>query len=190
MCRCTTVKRPILFLLRWQRGNVMSLQPLELIFVWRVPQAGSSFVSISAKESYLMTFPLKNVIILTPVASNFACVSVAKWATEYEEPAGDALKFNHPESLMCVNNCSSILRWMISLTWKSLFLCLSICNWPVNWLWRRAVVEERGNVRWLCLYFWGCQIICITGCLDKLILSMGGLHARFDQLLLCFFTLF
>ena len=39
-----------------------------------------------------MTFTLKNVIILTPVASNFACVSVAKWATEYEEPATDAFK--------------------------------------------------------------------------------------------------
>ena len=49
-----------------------------------------------------MTFMLKNVMILPPVASNFAGVSVTKWATEYEEPAGDALKFNHPESLMFI----------------------------------------------------------------------------------------
>ena len=144
MCRCTTVKRPILFLLRWQRGNVMSLQPLELIFVWRVPQAGSSFVSISAKESYLMTFTLKNVIILTPVASNFAFVSVAKWATEYEEPATDAFKIQWSR-IIDVYHFSLILRWMISLTWKSLFLSL-ICNRPTNWLWCKAVVEECRNV--------------------------------------------
>ena len=63
-----------------------------------------------------MTIMLKNMMILPPVASNFAGVSITKWASEYEEPAGDALKFNYPESLMCVNDCSSILSGMISLT--------------------------------------------------------------------------
>ncbi|RVW55300.1 DNA (cytosine-5)-methyltransferase 1A [Vitis vinifera] len=37
-------------------------------------------------------------------------VSVTKWAIEYEEPAGDAFKLNHPESLMFINNCNVILR--------------------------------------------------------------------------------
>ncbi|KAF7813362.1 DNA (cytosine-5)-methyltransferase 1 [Senna tora] len=37
-------------------------------------------------------------------------VSSTKWAIEYEEPAGDAFKLNHPESLMFINNCNVILR--------------------------------------------------------------------------------
>ncbi|RVX21453.1 DNA (cytosine-5)-methyltransferase 1 [Vitis vinifera] len=37
-------------------------------------------------------------------------VSVTKWAIEYEEPAGDAFKLNHPESSMFINNCNVILR--------------------------------------------------------------------------------
>ncbi|KAK9292062.1 hypothetical protein L1049_020016 [Liquidambar formosana] len=37
-------------------------------------------------------------------------VSLTKWAIEYEEPAGDAFKLNHPESLMFINNCNVILR--------------------------------------------------------------------------------
>ncbi|PKI39705.1 hypothetical protein CRG98_039875, partial [Punica granatum] len=36
--------------------------------------------------------------------------SVTKWAIEYEEPAADAFKLNHPESAMFVNNCNVILR--------------------------------------------------------------------------------
>ncbi|CAM8988592.1 unnamed protein product [Rhodiola kirilowii] len=39
-----------------------------------------------------------------------AGASITKWAIEYEEPAGDAFKLNHPESLMFVNNCNVILR--------------------------------------------------------------------------------
>ena len=39
-----------------------------------------------------------------------AGVSVTKWAIEYEEPAGDAFKLTHPESLMFINNCNVILR--------------------------------------------------------------------------------
>ncbi|KAL9324266.1 hypothetical protein ACSQ67_009123 [Phaseolus vulgaris] len=37
-------------------------------------------------------------------------VSSTKWAIEYEEPAGDAFKANHPEALVFVNNCNVILR--------------------------------------------------------------------------------
>ena len=33
---------------------------------------------------------------------------------------------------------------------------------------------EFGLIPYTYLYFWGCQTICITGCLDKLILLMGG----------------
>ncbi|KAL9689698.1 hypothetical protein QQ045_010087 [Rhodiola kirilowii] len=36
--------------------------------------------------------------------------SITKWAIEYEEPAGEAFKRNHPESLMFINNCNVILR--------------------------------------------------------------------------------
>lgn len=43
-------------------------------------------------------------------ASNNAGVSLTKWAIEYEEPAGDAFKLNHPESAMFINNCNVILR--------------------------------------------------------------------------------
>lgn len=35
---------------------------------------------------------------------------MTKWAIEYEEPAGEAFKLNHPEALMFVNNCNVILR--------------------------------------------------------------------------------
>lgn len=56
---------------------------------------------------------LKNVIILPHVASKFAGVSITKWAIEYEEHAGDALKFNHAESSMFINYCSSILRAVV-----------------------------------------------------------------------------
>ncbi|KAM4106402.1 hypothetical protein ACB094_04G063100 [Castanea mollissima] len=37
-------------------------------------------------------------------------VSSTKWAIEYEEPAGDAFKLNHPESLVFIKNCNVILR--------------------------------------------------------------------------------
>ncbi|GMP39554.1 hypothetical protein CsSME_00010344 [Camellia sinensis var. sinensis] len=40
-------------------------------------------------------------------------VSLTKWAIEYEEPAGEAFKLNHPEALMLINNCNVILRWML-----------------------------------------------------------------------------
>ncbi|WCJ21819.1 DNA (cytosine-5-)-methyltransferase family protein [Euphorbia peplus] len=39
-----------------------------------------------------------------------AGVSSTKWAIEYEEPAGEAFKLNHPESLVFINNCNVILR--------------------------------------------------------------------------------
>ncbi|KAI9215739.1 hypothetical protein POPTR_T046100v4 [Populus trichocarpa] len=39
-----------------------------------------------------------------------AGVSTTKWAIEYEEPAGEAFKLNHAESLMFINNCNVILR--------------------------------------------------------------------------------
>ncbi|XP_074575215.1 DNA (cytosine-5)-methyltransferase 1B-like [Curcuma longa] len=37
-------------------------------------------------------------------------VSYTKWAIEYEEPAGEAFRYNHPEALMFVDNCNVILR--------------------------------------------------------------------------------
>ncbi|CAL1381124.1 unnamed protein product [Linum trigynum] len=39
-----------------------------------------------------------------------AGVSMTKWAIEYEEPAGEAFRLNHPESLVFVNNCNVILK--------------------------------------------------------------------------------
>ncbi|ESQ32376.1 hypothetical protein EUTSA_v10003514mg [Eutrema salsugineum] len=39
-----------------------------------------------------------------------AGISETKWAIEYEEPAGQAFKKNHPESTVFVNNCNVILR--------------------------------------------------------------------------------
>ncbi|KDP24228.1 hypothetical protein JCGZ_25885 [Jatropha curcas] len=39
-----------------------------------------------------------------------AGASKTKWAIEYEEPAGEAFKLNHPESLVFINNCNVILR--------------------------------------------------------------------------------
>ncbi|KAK3229411.1 hypothetical protein Dsin_001292 [Dipteronia sinensis] len=43
-----------------------------------------------------------------------AGVSLTKWAIEYEEPAGEAFKVNHPEALMFINNCNVILRAIMS----------------------------------------------------------------------------
>ncbi|MCI26341.1 DNA (cytosine-5)-methyltransferase, partial [Trifolium medium] len=37
-------------------------------------------------------------------------VSSTKWAIEYEEPAGNAFKANHPETLVFIDNCNVILR--------------------------------------------------------------------------------
>ncbi|KAI3770449.1 hypothetical protein L6452_01583 [Arctium lappa] len=39
-----------------------------------------------------------------------AGASMTKWAIEYEEPAGDAFKLNHPDALAFVHNCNVILR--------------------------------------------------------------------------------
>ncbi|GFY94673.1 DNA methyltransferase 2 [Actinidia rufa] len=36
--------------------------------------------------------------------------SLTRWAIEYEEPAGEAFKLNHPEALMLIQNCNVILR--------------------------------------------------------------------------------
>ncbi|KAL5560163.1 hypothetical protein UlMin_036374, partial [Ulmus minor] len=36
--------------------------------------------------------------------------SLTKWAIEYEEPAGNAFKLNHPESSVFIDNCNVILR--------------------------------------------------------------------------------
>lgn len=37
-------------------------------------------------------------------------VSLTKWAIEYEEPAAEAFKLNHPEAQVFVHNCNVILR--------------------------------------------------------------------------------
>ncbi|KAL1356188.1 hypothetical protein HN51_008170 [Arachis hypogaea] len=37
-------------------------------------------------------------------------ITLTKWAIEYEEPAGDAFRANHPEALVFVNNCNVVLR--------------------------------------------------------------------------------
>ncbi|KAF5803309.1 putative DNA (cytosine-5-)-methyltransferase [Helianthus annuus] len=39
-----------------------------------------------------------------------AGASITKWAIEYEEPAGDAFRLNHPDALAFVHNCNVILR--------------------------------------------------------------------------------
>ena len=62
-----------------------------------------------AKDLILIRFPGKGLSLVT-AASNVAGASVTKWAIEYEEPAGDAFKLNHPEALVFVNNCNVILR--------------------------------------------------------------------------------
>ncbi|KAK7380805.1 hypothetical protein VNO78_33324 [Psophocarpus tetragonolobus] len=55
-------------------------------------------VSASAKEGKTLT-----------TLDIFAGVSSTKWAIEYEEPAGNAFKANHPEALVFINNCNVIL---------------------------------------------------------------------------------
>ncbi|XP_021731440.1 DNA (cytosine-5)-methyltransferase 1A-like [Chenopodium quinoa] len=41
-------------------------------------------------------------------------VSQTKWAIEYEEPAGEAFKLNHPEASVFINNCNVILSAIMS----------------------------------------------------------------------------
>lgn len=41
-------------------------------------------------------------------------VSQTKWAIEYEEPAGEAFKLNHPGASVFINNCNVILRAIMS----------------------------------------------------------------------------
>ncbi|KAH9750483.1 DNA (cytosine-5)-methyltransferase [Citrus sinensis] len=43
-----------------------------------------------------------------------AGVSITNWAIEYEQPAGEAFKVNHPEALVFINNCNVILRAIMS----------------------------------------------------------------------------
>lgn len=40
--------------------------------------------------------------------------TVTKWAIEYEEPAGEAFRLNHPEASVLINNCNVILRAIMS----------------------------------------------------------------------------
>ncbi|KAK1571092.1 hypothetical protein Q3G72_011829 [Acer saccharum] len=51
-------------------------------------------------------------------------VSLTKWAIEYEEPAGEAFKLNHPEALMFINNCNVIL-WAIMSACGDVDDCIS-----------------------------------------------------------------
>ncbi|KAI3695093.1 hypothetical protein L1987_78081 [Smallanthus sonchifolius] len=44
-----------------------------------------------------------------------AGAAVTKWAIEYEEPAGDAFKLNHPDALAFVHNCNVILRAVMTV---------------------------------------------------------------------------
>lgn len=52
---------------------------------------------------------------LLPKKKKTTGISSTKWAIEYEEPAGEAFKLNHPESLMLINNCNVILRSVVAL---------------------------------------------------------------------------
>lgn len=58
-------------------------------------------------------------------------VCQTKWAIEYEEPAGEAFKLNHPEALMLINNCNVILRWMLYSFFFSFFLHVVIFLWTL-----------------------------------------------------------
>lgn len=40
-----------------------------------------------------------------------AGASQTKWAIEYEEPAGEAFKLNHPGASVFIDNCNVILRY-------------------------------------------------------------------------------
>jgi hypothetical protein len=44
---------------------------------------------------------------------NSTGASHTKWAIEYEEPAGQAFKENHPEAAVFVENCNVILKYAI-----------------------------------------------------------------------------
>ena len=48
--------------------------------------------------------------IVCELLLNVSGVSLTKWAIEYEEPAGNAFKANHPQALVFINNCNVILR--------------------------------------------------------------------------------
>ncbi|MFS8034507.1 putative DNA (cytosine-5-)-methyltransferase [Helianthus anomalus] len=48
---------------------------------------------------------------LQKAACLLTCASITKWAIEYEEPAGDAFRLNHPDVLAFVHNCNVILRF-------------------------------------------------------------------------------
>lgn len=37
-------------------------------------------------------------------------VTDTNWAIEYEEPAGDAFRLNHPKTKVFIHNCNVILR--------------------------------------------------------------------------------
>lgn len=78
----------------------------------------------NAKDLILIRFTCKGVSLLT-ATSNVTGASATKWAIEYEEPAGDAFKLNHPEALVFINNCNVILRLIISLSLFLLFISLS-----------------------------------------------------------------
>ncbi|KAH9684618.1 DNA (cytosine-5)-methyltransferase 1B [Citrus sinensis] len=43
-----------------------------------------------------------------------AGVSITNWAIEYEQPARETFKVNHPEALVFINNCNVILRAIMS----------------------------------------------------------------------------
>ncbi|RVX04646.1 hypothetical protein CK203_023368 [Vitis vinifera] len=99
-----------------QLGKVIRLQQLDLSTNHLSGKIQKNRgLTISVQNSVLS---LEDMVLFTRMSwhSGHHCQNVFHdyfgWATEYEKPAGDALKFNLPESLMCIKNCSSILRFI------------------------------------------------------------------------------
>ncbi|KAL8115194.1 hypothetical protein AgCh_021867 [Apium graveolens] len=74
-------------------------------------------------------------------------VCKTKWATEYEEPAGDAFKLNHPEALMFINN-RNVEEEMLMC--KLYFGKFSICSQATSTL----LDEKRKDVSVDCSQKW------------------------------------
>lgn len=71
-------------------------------------KAGIYFLLHKISKAHLICVFIKLIVNLLCTLTG---ASVTKWAIEYEEPAGDAFRLNHPDALAFVHNCNVILRF-------------------------------------------------------------------------------
>ncbi|GFZ09544.1 DNA methyltransferase 2 [Actinidia rufa] len=93
---------------------------------------------------------------------------LTKWAIEYEEPAGEAVKLNHPKALMLIKNCNVLFKMEAQFCIKAIMTACVDLDDCISAAELAAKLDGRRS------------IICLRP--GKLISSIEGLHVRFGNL--------